>query len=224
MIITIDGPAGAGKSTVAKLLAQRLSGRTPCEYLDTGSMYRAVALAGIRRNVDWNIPERLEEVANCVSINVWEARTFLDGEDVTERVRSPEVTEKTRFSANNPAIREIMVRLQQQIGKRYLLENKSLVTEGRDQGTIVFPDADFKFFITATPEERARRRFGEMRRRGESGDLNEILQAINLRDAQDSSRKVGPLREPDDAHRVVTDGMEIDEVVRYLIRIIEKNN
>ena len=220
MLITIDGPAGAGKSTVARLLAVKLSERTDTvyEYLDTGSMYRAVALAGLRRKIDWDKPHELEKIARSVVIEVNNRQTFLDGEDVSREIRSPEITDKTKYAANNPAIRAVMVELQQAIGLRYLEQNKGLVTEGRDQGTVVFPDANYKFFVTATPEERARRRLGELEKLGGHGDFADILDKINLRDAQDSSREVGPLREPPAAIRVVTDGMDVDAVVATMIR------
>ena len=149
MIITIDGPAGAGKSTVAKRLAALLG----FDYLDTGAMYRAVALFGLRKNVNWDKPAELVAIAEQMRLHVESGRTFVDGEDVSDAVRSANVTEKTRFAANHPTIRAIMVRWQLNA-----TQGKNIVTEGRDQGTAVFPDAVCKIYLTATPEERARRR------------------------------------------------------------------
>jgi cytidylate kinase len=224
MIITIDGPAGAGKSTAAKLLAAKLSERSDktFEYLDTGSMYRAVALLGLRRQVDWNDAAQLESLAEKASIDVCGGKTFLDGENITELVRSPEVTEKTRFAADNPAIRLVMVELQRTAAKRYLQNGKGLVTEGRDQGTVVFPDAPVKFFVTATPVERAKRRLGELEQRGKQGHLDDILKGITERDNRDSTRQVGPLCEPEDSIRIITDGRTIENVVDQLVQITEK--
>lgn len=224
MLITIDGPAGAGKSTVARRLAQVLTERTSktFEYLDTGSMYRAVALFGLRHRVDWQKPEELEMLASEAVIDIESGRTLLDGEDVTDAVRSPEVTKQTRFAADNPRIRRLMVEHQRVIARRFVERGEGVVTEGRDQGTVVFPDAPCKFFVTATPEERTRRRCGELRQRGESPDFDNILEDINLRDRRDSSRQVGPLRKPDDAAEIVTDGMDADAVVEELVRVVEK--
>jgi len=221
MIITLDGPAGAGKSTVAKLLATRLTekrGKT-FEYLDTGSMYRAVTLLGIRNGIDWQIPEQLERFVQSAVVNIIDGHTFLNGEDVTEAVRAPTITEQTRFAADNPVIRIIMVAQQRNIAQTFLAENKGLVTEGRDQGTVVFPDAACKFFLTATPEERTRRRLGELQQRGMVGEFDEIYRQITERDQRDASRPVAPLCEPPDAHRIVSDGMTIDEVVERLVEI-----
>ena len=222
MIITLDGPAGAGKSTVAKRLALRLTEKSGkvFEYLDTGSMYRAVALLGIRSNVDWQIPEQLERCAANAVMMIIDGRTLLNGEDVTEAVRTPAVTEKTRFAADNPVIRQMMVEQQRNIAQAFLTANKGLVTEGRDQGTVVFPDAACKFFLTATPEERTRRRLGELQQRGIAGNFEEIYRQITERDARDTVRPVGPLCEPPDAHRIVSDGMTIVDVVERIVEII----
>ena len=218
MIVTVDGPAGAGKSTVAKLLAIRLTEKLDriFEYLDTGSMYRAVALLGVRGGVDWQVSEQLERLAQNVDVNIVDGRTLLHHEDVTEAVRAPTITEHTRFAADNPVIRNMMVEQQRNIAQTFLAANKGLVTEGRDQGTVVFPNAACKFFLTATPEERTRRRLGELQQRGIVGNFDEIYQQIMERDTRDSARTVGPLCEPPDAHRIVSDGMTIDEVVERL--------
>jgi len=213
MIITIDGPAGAGKSTVARALAGRLGFR----YLDTGAMYRAVALAGSRCGVDWGRPADLARVAVKLKIELVGDRVFLDGEDVTETLRSSEVTAVTRHAADNPQVREHLVGLQ-----RAAAAGQDVVTEGRDQGSVVFPHAECKIFLTARAQERARRRLGDLECQGEAKPLSEVLDDLNRRDRQDAARRVGPLVRPADAVEVETDGMSIEQVVDRLEWIVRE--
>lgn len=207
MIICIDGPAGAGKSTVARRLAERLGFRM----LDTGAMYRSVAWAARRDGVDWNDPAAIVEVAGRIKIELIDDTVRVDGQDVTADIRTPEITSLTRYAADNPGVREHMVALQRQIG-----EGRDMVTEGRDQGTVVFPDAACKFFVTASPETRARRRWEELRARGSDITFEEVLSQQQQRDARDSRREVGPLKPAPDAVIVATDDLTIDEVVALL--------
>jgi cytidylate kinase/pantoate ligase/cytidylate kinase len=207
MIITIDGPAGAGKSSVARTLARRLGFR----FLDTGAMYRAVALAGKRRGVDWDAPSDLALLARKIDLQMADDRILLDGEDVTEAVRTSEVTAVTRYAAGNPQVREHLVELQ-----RRFATGENIVTEGRDQGTVVFPDAECKIFLTASPEERARRRLRDLESQGEPATLEQVLAAQQRRDREDASREVGPLVAAADAIRVCTDGMSLEQVVDRL--------
>lgn len=211
MIVTIDGPAGAGKSTVAKALAQRLGFR----YLDTGAMYRAVALAGMRAETDWDRPGQLADLARRLRIEITGDRILLDGEDVTEAVRGLDVTAATRYAADNPQVRARLVDLQREIGR-----GCDIVTEGRDQGTVAFPDAECKIFLTASPEERSRRRLEDLRARGENSTLDEVLAAQARRDREDSSRPVGPLVRAPEAIEFSTDGLSVAEVVDRLEAVV----
>lgn len=217
MIITIDGPAGSGKSTIAKLLAKELH----LEYLDTGAMYRSVALLGLRRNVDWNKPGELVELARNCRIESRSGRTFLDSEDVSELVRSQEVTAHTKYAAGNPEVRALLVPIQRAIAEKSVTQScRGVVAEGRDQGTVVFPDADRKIYLTASPEERAKRRLGELEKRGEHADVNLLLEQINTRDAEDMTRKFAPLCVPEGAWVFSTDGLSIEQVLAKLVEFV----
>ena len=213
MIVTIDGPAGAGKSTVARKLAQRLGF---C-YLDTGAMYRAVAWAGLRRNIDWNDEAAVQNLAENTTIQWTQDRILLDGEDVSDAIRTNEVTTAVGRAADNPAVRRWLVQLQ-----RSAAEGVSLVTEGRDQGSVAFPDAPCKIFLVAKPEERARRRVEDFHARGEQIDFDTVLADINSRDHADQSRPVGALVQPDGAYCVDTDGLTIEQVVDRLEKIVQE--
>ena len=188
-VVTIDGPAGAGKSTVARRLAERLG----WQLLDTGAMYRTVTLAAITRGVDLENDEALGELAGRLTVILEPGRVLLDGEDVTTSIRSVEVTKATRFSADSPSVRRRLVEWQRSFAR----SQGTIVTEGRDQGTIVFPDAFRKFYLTASDQERARRRHAELEAGGVSIAFEAVLKDMLARDAQDASREIAP----DDARR-----------------------
>jgi cytidylate kinase len=213
MIVTIDGPAGAGKSTTARELARRLGFR----FLDTGAMYRAVAWAAADRGLDWNAPEKLVELARRIEIRFEGERVLIDGQDVTLAIRTPEITAVTHYAANNPGVREHLVGLQ-----RIAAGTDDIVTEGRDQGTVVFPQAECKIFLTASPAERARRRAEDLRAQGEQLPLETVLQQQNQRDQRDSNRSVGPLAAAADSIEVDTDGLGRSQVVDRLEQLVRE--
>jgi len=213
MIVTIDGPAGAGKSTVARTLARRLG----FGFLDTGAMYRAVALAGLRRGVDWDRQEPLAELAGRMTLQFEDRKLLLDGEDVTEAIRDSEVTAVTRHAADNPQVRCRLVELQRRIAGR-----GNFVTEGRDQGTVVFPQAACKIFLTASAQQRASRRLADLQAQGETTTLDRVLADQQRRDREDCDRAVGALKPAEDAVEVNTDGMTLDQVVDHLESLVRK--
>ena len=218
MVITIDGPAGTGKSTVSREVANRLG----FDFLDTGAMYRAIGLAVLRRGVDFQNVREMEFVARHCRVDFdWSRRppgVLLNGEPVGHLLRGKEATDAAKYVAQVPAVRHKLVEEQRKIGR----EHGNLVTEGRDQGSVVFPDARFKFFLTASPEERARRRARELRARGEIVDEREILEQIVERDEKDQSRSVGPLAIPQGAVVIDTTQLSMDEVVNRIVDAVRR--
>ena len=207
MIITLDGPAGAGKSSTARRLADRLGW---C-YMDTGAMYRAVALAALDRGLPLTDQEGLAGLVAGTTISFSAGRVLLDGRDVSREIRTDRVTAATRPVADAPPVREAMKRLQ-----RAMAERLDVVTEGRDQGTVVFPDAAVKFFLDAAPEVRARRRQLELAGRGEYRSYREVLGEVADRDRRDTTRQADPLRVPRDAVRVDTTDLDVEAMIGVL--------
>lgn len=213
MIVTIDGPAGSGKSTAARGLSQRLG----FEFLDTGAMYRCVALAVLNQGIDPADSQSVGDVSQQIRISFADAHVILNGEDVTQAIRTAEVSEAASKVAQYPVVREALVDLQRQAA-----EGVNIVSEGRDQGTVVFPDALCKFFLIADPEERARRRFDEMQGQDQEITQAEILQQIHQRDQRDESRTVAPLKPADDAVEINTSQLSIEEVLDQLEQTVRE--
>jgi cytidylate kinase len=198
VVVAIDGPAGAGKSTVARAVAERLG----FTYLDSGAMYRCVALAALR------LGREPAEVAPAITIDLGE-HVLLNGEDVSDAIRTPEVSEAASRAAADPVVRDAMVAEQ-----RRLMSSGDWVAEGRDIGTVVMPDAAVKVFLTASPEERARRRVAEL-----GGDQATVLAEQTLRDERDRTRAVSPLRPADGAVELDTTGLTFDQVVERVVEL-----
>ncbi len=214
--IAIDGPAGAGKSTVAKLVAQRLK----LIYIDTGAMYRAITLKALREKLDLQDQISLTQLAKETTIQLvagLQQRVLLDGEDVTEEIRSPEVTGQVSTVAKCIGVRDVMVKQQRQMAEEF-----GVVMDGRDIGTVVLPDADAKFFLTASAEERACRRAKELVDKGYTIDIKKLTKEIEERDYMDSNRAVSPLVPAQDAITIDSSGMTVEEVVTTIIALIEQ--
>ncbi len=199
MIVTIDGPAGSGKSTVSRMLARRLG----FEFLDTGAMYRAVALAALRAGIDLLDQDALAKLVAGLRLEMPPGHVFLNGEDVTGLIRTPEVDAATGPVADSAIVRRHLVGLQ-----RAAAAGRDMVCEGRDQGTIVFPDAGRKFFLVADAVERARRRHKERLARGQEHDLEAILRAQEARDRRDAARDLAPMVPAPDA--IILDSTQMD--------------
>ncbi|WP_293442408.1 (d)CMP kinase [Persephonella sp.] len=217
MIIAIDGPAGSGKSTIAKMIARELG----FTYIDTGAMYRAVALKIKRLGINPDDPEAVLEVLKNTQIDLKPSekgvKVFLDGEDVSDKIRTEEIGKIASKIARHKKVREILVQMQRELGKRA----KNAVIEGRDTGTVVFPDADIKFFLTASAEVRAERRYRELKEKGLDVSYDKILREVQERDRLDKTRKESPLKPAEDAIIIDTSDKDINQVFRHLIEIIK---
>lgn len=207
VVIAIDGPAGAGKSTVGRALADRLD----LEYLDTGAMYRAMTFAALRRGVVEGDLDEVAAMAPTVEMSFEDGLVIVDGVDATSEIRGREVTEAVSQISANPTVRQVLVERQ----RSWVVEHGGGVVEGRDIGTVVFPDADLKLYITASPRVRAERRVLEL-----GGDVAEVEASIIKRDRVDSSRAHSPLAEAADAVIVDTTGLSIDEVVARILEML----
>ena len=220
LVITIDGPAGSGKSTAARLLAARLEAK----FLDTGAMYRAVTLAAMRKGAESAGEEALLKVMDdtefSFSLTDDTMLVSINGVDVTEDIRGPEVTANTKYAASAAKVRARLVEMQRQ----FAAGAGKIVSEGRDQGTVAFSDADFKFFLTASAGERARRRRLELEAKGAEGSLEEIRSAIEARDESDLSRSFGPLRPAKDAVVIDTTDLSVEDVVEKLMEYVGKDD
>ena len=218
LTVTIDGPAASGKSTVARHLAEKIG----AAYLDTGAMYRAVTWAAVQDGVDLSDEAQLMHVIDSHEFlfEVAEGMTVVsvDGTDITGQIRTPELTANVRYVASSERPRIRLVAMQRQIAQGY----DRVITEGRDQGTVAFPNADIKLYLVADAAERARRRKVELDAQGDRADLARLKQAIEARDKSDEDRAVGPLKPAADAIVIDTTGLDIEQVVDRAVRLIEE--
>ncbi|HAL45859.1 MAG: cytidylate kinase [Planctomycetes bacterium GWF2_42_9] len=219
LIITIDGPAGSGKSSTAKLLAAKIN----ASFLDTGAMYRAVTLAAMQKGCDFNDVSQLEKIIDNTNfefkIKDGVMVVKIAGEDVTEKIRDPQVTGNVRFVAAEGSLRARLVKLQ----REFAAGVEQIVTEGRDQGTVVFPDANLKIFLTADNTERAKRRAMELSQNGYKVDVTNLQKEIEIRDLQDTSRKVAPLTPAKDAVMIDTTNFTLEQVVEEILKLVKNS-
>lgn len=216
MIVTIDGPAGSGKSTVSKMLAKRID----AQFLDTGAMYRAVTVASLDRGIDLSDSSAMLDVLKSTDFDfsVVGDRTIvtIDGIDATDRIRTPEVTENARYAACVANIRTELVDMQRRFAKKF----PRIVTEGRDQGTVAFPDAAYKFYLNADVTERAKRRQSELKSKGIEMDIDELSDKITSRDLSDINRSDGPLKKASDAIEIDSTSLSAEQVVAKMLEHI----
>lgn len=215
--IAIDGPAGAGKSSVAKLVSKQLG----YIYVDTGALYRTVGLYSIRKGIDTKDSSKVVSTLKDINVKLGfvdgAQHVFLNGEDVSEAIRTPEASMGASNVSAIPAVREFLFDLQRDIAK-----NNNCIMDGRDIGTVVLPDAQIKIFLTASPESRADRRYKELIEKGEKVDYNDVLDDINKRDYQDSHREIAPLKQADDAIFVDNSDCNLEQGAKQLMDIIKE--
>jgi CMP/dCMP kinase len=217
LVIALDGPSGAGKSTVARLLAQKLG----YIYIDTGAMYRAIGWKTRHEGIDPSDEKKLADLCQRTEVLIRkdnsDPRVYVDGRDVSNEIRTPEMGMTASAVSKSAAVRARLLMLQRELGN-----NGGVVMDGRDIGTVVFPDADIKFFLDASAGERGRRRYLELKAKGMDVDLTRITQEIVDRDQQDSSRILAPLKKAEDALLLDTTGMSIDGVLDFMLKVVEK--
>lgn len=209
--VAIDGPSGAGKSTIAKAVAKELG----IDYIDTGAMYRAIGYKVKIRGIDPADEDAVREMLTGTQIDLQQGEVYLDGENVSAQIRTPEMSMMASVCSQIPAVREKLVQLQREMGTR-----KSVIMDGRDIGTNVLKNARFKIYLTASAEERARRRFLELQEKGENQSYEDVLEDIKQRDHNDMTRELNPLRKAEDAVEVDTTGLDIDQVVQKVLEIV----
>ncbi len=216
MIVAIDGPAGAGKSSVAKEVAKRLG----LTYIDTGAMYRALTWKAINNQIDINNEDKLESLLKSSKIELQSSpdglKILIDDLDVTREIREPEINNSVSLVSSHKEIRDLMVIKQRNIANL----KKGVVMDGRDIGTVVFPNADIKLFLTASVEERAKRRFKEQIEKGIATDMDQLIKDISLRDDTDRNRPVAPLKPADDAIIIDTTKLSYEEVIKKLLSLV----
>ncbi len=214
-VVALDGPAGAGKSTVARAVAEALG----FVLVDTGALYRGIALAARESNVSWDDGDALGELARGLELSFNDAGSLcIAGVDRGGEIRTPEVSQGASKVSAHPPVREALLGIQRALGA-----DGGVVLEGRDIGTVVFPDAEAKIFLTASVEKRAERRMGDLKKRGIEADMESLLESIRERDHRDSTRAIAPLRPADDAEQVDTTTLSFDEVVTRVVEIVRKS-
>ena len=213
LVIAIDGPAGAGKSTISKLIAKNLG----INYIDTGAMYRAITYKCIKEDIDVNDIQRVVDLCSRTDVDFVDNYIYLDGQRLNEEIRTLQVSSRVSDVAKIPQVREFLLEKQREIGTR-----SDVILDGRDVGTHIFPDAKYKFFLNASAQERGRRRYQELIDKGQSVALEEIIEDIKKRDYIDSTREVAPLVKADDAIEVDTTSMTIDQVVTYISDMVRR--
>ncbi|MCP5469127.1 MAG: (d)CMP kinase [Chlamydiales bacterium] len=211
MIIVIDGPAGTGKTTIAKMIAEKIG----FHYFDTGALYRSLTVVLMEKGVDVKDSTRVHSVLQDFHFDAKEGRYFANGEDVTEKIRTPEVTGHVSAVAALPIVREMLIHVQ-----RDFANERNAVFEGRDLGTVVFPSAHLKIFLTARPAVRAERRYLELKEKGIGTTEKEVLNQITERDHFDSTREIAPLKQAEDAHLIDTSDLTIEGVVKKIETLI----